>query len=150
MRRTTRSTRATSRLPSPGSAHTTVLEGKRVVLGVSGGIAAYKAIEVCRRLVDAGAHVVPVLTEGALHFVGRTTFDALGSERAWTSLWDEDRPSAIARLIRALHELQIGGVKTTRPLHLALAGDPAVGRADFHTRWLEGWLEANAPKLAAE
>jgi phosphopantothenoylcysteine decarboxylase/phosphopantothenate--cysteine ligase len=69
-----------------------VLEGKRVVLGVSGGIAAYKAIEVCRRLVDAGAHVVPVLTEGAQRFVGRTTFDALGSERAWTSLWDEDRP----------------------------------------------------------
>jgi phosphopantothenoylcysteine decarboxylase/phosphopantothenate--cysteine ligase len=69
-----------------------MLEGKRVVLGVSGGIAAYKAIEVCRRLVDAGAHVIPVLTEGALHFVGRTTFDALGSERAWTSLWDEPHP----------------------------------------------------------
>ncbi|MGH9085736.1 MAG: flavoprotein, partial [Acidimicrobiales bacterium] len=64
-----------------------MLEGTRIVLGVSGGIAAYKAVEVCRRLVDAGAHVVPVLTEGALHFVGRTTFDALGSERAWTSLW---------------------------------------------------------------
>jgi len=68
------------------------LEGTRIVLGVSGGIAAYKAVEVCRRLVDAGAHVTPVLTEGALHFVGKTTFDALGSERAWTSLWDEDRP----------------------------------------------------------
>jgi phosphopantothenoylcysteine decarboxylase/phosphopantothenate--cysteine ligase len=38
------------------------LEGKRIVLGVSGGIAAYKAVEVCRRLVDAGAHVIPVLT----------------------------------------------------------------------------------------
>ncbi len=70
-----------------------MLEGKRIVLGVSGGIAAYKAVEVCRRLVDAGAHVIPVLTDGALHFVGRTTFDALGSERAWTSLWDE--PHAI-------------------------------------------------------
>jgi phosphopantothenoylcysteine decarboxylase / phosphopantothenate---cysteine ligase len=69
-----------------------VLQGRRVVLGVSGGIAAYKAVEVCRRLVDAGAHVVPVLTEGALRFVGRTTFDALGSERAWTSLWDEPHP----------------------------------------------------------
>ena len=69
-----------------------MLEGKRIVLGVSGGIAAYKAIDVCRRLVDAGAHVIPVLTEGALHFVGRTTFDALGSERAWTSLWDEQHP----------------------------------------------------------
>jgi phosphopantothenoylcysteine decarboxylase/phosphopantothenate--cysteine ligase len=69
-----------------------MLEGKRIVLGVSGGIAAYKAIDICRRLVDAGAHVIPVLTEGALHFVGRTTFDALGSERAWTSLWDEQHP----------------------------------------------------------
>ena len=69
-----------------------MLEGKRIVLGVSGGIAAYKAVEVCRRLVDAGAHVIPVLTEGALHFIGRTTFDALGSERAWTSLWDETHP----------------------------------------------------------
>jgi phosphopantothenoylcysteine decarboxylase/phosphopantothenate--cysteine ligase len=69
-----------------------MLEGKRIVLGVSGGIAAYKAVEVCRRLVDAGAHVIPVLTEGALHFVGRTTFDALGSERAWTSLWDDQHP----------------------------------------------------------
>jgi len=69
-----------------------MLEGKRIVLGVSGGIAAYKAVEICRQLVDAGAHVIPVLTEGALRFVGRTTFDALGSERAWTSLWDEPHP----------------------------------------------------------
>jgi len=65
-------------------------------------------------------------------------------------VWDEDRPAAIARLTRALHELEIGGVKTTRSLHLALAADPAVGRAEFHTRWLEGWLESNTAKLAAE
>ena len=39
------------------------LAGKRIVLGVTGGIAAYKAIEVSRRLVDAGAHVVPIMTE---------------------------------------------------------------------------------------
>ena len=69
-----------------------MLEGKRIVLGVSGGIAAYKAVEICRRLVDAGAHVIPVLTEGSLHFVGRTTFDALGSEPAWTSLWEDRHP----------------------------------------------------------
>ena len=68
------------------------LAGRRVVLGVSGGIAAYKAVEVCRRLVDAGAYVIPVLTEGALRFVGRTTFDALGSEKAHSSLWDDDHP----------------------------------------------------------
>ena len=47
-----------------------VAQGHRIVLGVSGGIAAYKAVEVCRRLVDAGAHVAPVLTDGATRFVG--------------------------------------------------------------------------------
>ena len=66
--------------------------GKRIVLGVSGGIAAYKAVEVCRRLVDSGAHVVPVLTKGATRFVGRATFDALASEPVQTSLFDEDDP----------------------------------------------------------
>ncbi|MBK5289890.1 MAG: bifunctional phosphopantothenoylcysteine decarboxylase/phosphopantothenate--cysteine ligase CoaBC [Acidimicrobiia bacterium] len=64
-----------------------VWRGRRVVLGVSGGIAAYKAIELCRRLVDDGAHVIPVLTEDALRFVGELTFSALASERARTSLF---------------------------------------------------------------
>ncbi len=59
-----------------------------VVLGVSAGIAAYKAVEVCRGLVDAGIHVAPVLTERATRFVGTVTFDALASEPAQTSLWD--------------------------------------------------------------
>ena len=74
------------------------LAGRRIVLGVTGGIAAYKAVEVCRRLVDAGAHVAPVMTEGALHFVGRATFDALGSEPVQTSLWDELHPIPHTRL----------------------------------------------------
>jgi phosphopantothenoylcysteine decarboxylase/phosphopantothenate--cysteine ligase len=65
---------------------------KRVVLGVSGGIAAYKAVEVCRRLVDAGVHVVPVLTAGATRFVGATTFSALASEPVQDSLWDGSIP----------------------------------------------------------
>jgi phosphopantothenoylcysteine decarboxylase/phosphopantothenate--cysteine ligase len=64
-----------------------VLAGRRIVLGVSGGIAAYKAVEVCRRLVDAGAHVAPVLTEDATRFVGALTFSALASEPARTSLF---------------------------------------------------------------
>ncbi len=63
-----------------------------VVLGVSAGIAGYKAVEVCRRLVDAGVHVAPVLTESATRFVGRVTFDALASEPAQMSLWDERSP----------------------------------------------------------
>ena len=69
-----------------------MLAGKRIVLGVTGGIAAYKAVEVCRRLVDAGAHVIPVMTEGAEHFIGRTTLSALASEPVQTSLWDEASP----------------------------------------------------------
>ena len=67
------------------------LAGSRIVLGVTGGIAAYKAVEVCRRLVDAGACVVPVLTAGARRMVGETTFSALASEPARTSLWDDPR-----------------------------------------------------------
>lgn len=65
------------------------LSGRRVVLGVTGGIAAYKAVEVCRRLVDAGAHVTPILTDGALEMVGATTFSALASEPARTSLFHD-------------------------------------------------------------
>ena len=68
------------------------LAGKRIVVGVCGGIAAYKAVEVIRRLVDAGAHVIPVMTKGAEHFIGRTTLSALSSEPVQTSLWDEASP----------------------------------------------------------
>ncbi len=66
----------------------TPLAGARIVLGVSGGIAAYKSVEVCRRLIDAGAHVTPVMTEGATHFLGPTTLTALASEPVRTSLWE--------------------------------------------------------------
>jgi len=75
-----------------------MLAGRTIVLGVSGGIAAYKAIEVCRRLVDAGAHVAPVMTRGATRFVGETTFSALASEPVQTSLWDERDPIPHTRL----------------------------------------------------
>ena len=60
----------------------------------------------------------------------------------------ETREAAIMRLVRALNELKIGGLKTTKPLFLALAADPAVRAGDVHTRWLEGWLVENAAALA--
>jgi phosphopantothenoylcysteine decarboxylase/phosphopantothenate--cysteine ligase len=69
-----------------------------VVLGVSGGIAAYKAVEVCRRLVDAGAHVQPVMTRGATRFIGEVTLSALASEPVRISLWDEPEPIPHTRL----------------------------------------------------
>jgi len=74
------------------------LAGCRIVLGVTGGVAAYKAVEVCRRLIDAGAYVAPVMTDGAMRFVGRATFDALASEPVQTSLWDEPHPIPHTRL----------------------------------------------------
>jgi phosphopantothenoylcysteine decarboxylase/phosphopantothenate--cysteine ligase len=75
-----------------------MLAGRTVVLGVTGGIAAYKAVEVCRRLVDAGAHVAPVLTEGATRFIGATTFSALASEPVQSSIFDERDPIPHTRL----------------------------------------------------
>ena len=63
-------------------------------------------------------------------------------------VWDEDRSHALARLARALGELEIGGVATTRALHLALAADADVRAARYHTTWLERWLEENAARLA--
>jgi phosphopantothenoylcysteine decarboxylase/phosphopantothenate--cysteine ligase len=69
-----------------------------VVLGVSGGIAAYKAVEVCRRLVDAGIHVAPILTDDAQRFVGALTFSALASEPALTSLFGGPEPIPHTRL----------------------------------------------------
>ena len=68
------------------------LAGATVVLGVSGGIAAYKAVELCRRLVDAGCHVLPVLTANATRFVGEATFSALGSEPARVEMFADDAP----------------------------------------------------------
>jgi len=65
---------------------------------VCGGIAAYKAVEVCRRLVDAGAHVTPVLTDDATRFVGAVTFSAVASEPVQQSLWEEASPIPHTRL----------------------------------------------------
>jgi phosphopantothenoylcysteine decarboxylase/phosphopantothenate--cysteine ligase len=59
---------------------------------VSGGIAAYKAAELCRLLVDAGAFVSPVLTDDAQRFIGAVTLSAVASEPARTSLWDAPEP----------------------------------------------------------
>ena len=74
------------------------LHGRRIVLGVSGGIAAYKAVDVCRRMVDAGAHVSVIMTEDAHRFVGPVTFSALSSEKVHTSLWDDDSSIPHTRL----------------------------------------------------
>ena len=69
-----------------------MISGKKVVLGITGGIAAYKSVEVVRRLVESGAHVAPIMTSGAKRFIGEVTLSALSSEPVKSSLWDEDDP----------------------------------------------------------
>lgn len=54
-----------------------LLSGREILLGVSGGVAAYKAAELTSRLVQSGAKVSVVLTDAAQHFIGATTFEAL-------------------------------------------------------------------------
>ena len=60
---------------------------RRVVLGVSGGIAAYKAAEVARGLANAGAEVQAVLTRGAREFVSPMTFAVLSGREVHTEVW---------------------------------------------------------------
>lgn len=101
-----------------------MISGSNIVVGVSGGIAAYKAVEVIRRLVDAGAHVAPIMTEGASHFIGETTLSALSSERVQTSLWDESSPIPHTRLG------QRADLIVVVPATARLLSDYASGRSD--------------------
>jgi phosphopantothenoylcysteine decarboxylase / phosphopantothenate---cysteine ligase len=64
------------------------LAGKHIVLGLSGGVAAYKAAEFCRGLVKAGATVQVVMTEAAEHFITPVTMQALSGRPVYTSQWD--------------------------------------------------------------
>lgn len=77
---------------------TSPLAGLRVLLGVSGGIAAYKGAETVRRLRDAGAEVRVVLTANAARFVTPLTFQALSGQPVRTSLWDESAEAAMGHL----------------------------------------------------
>lgn len=74
------------------------LQNRRIVLGVTGGVAAYKAAELVRLLVKAGATVDVVLTESASHFVGAATLQALSNRPVRTSLWDDTISNAMAHI----------------------------------------------------
>jgi len=71
----------------------TVLTNARVVLGVTGGIAAYKAADLASKLTQAGALVDVILTEAARAFVGAATFEALTQRPVYTSVFSHWRPS---------------------------------------------------------
>ena len=74
------------------------LAGKHIVLGLSGGIAAFKTAELCRALVKAGVTVQVVMTEAAEHFIGAVTMQALSNRSVYTSQWDQREPNAMAHI----------------------------------------------------
>ena len=64
------------------------LSGKKIVLGLSGGVACYKAAELCRALTREGASVQVVMTDAATHFITAVTMQALSGKPVYTSQWD--------------------------------------------------------------
>jgi phosphopantothenoylcysteine decarboxylase/phosphopantothenate--cysteine ligase len=83
------------------------LRGRRILLGVTGGIAAYKACYLTRLLTQAGATVQVVMTPSATRFVGPDTFAALSGRRAYTELWDE--PGSVLH-VRLAHQADVAVV----------------------------------------
>lgn len=74
------------------------MRGKHVILGVSGGIAAYKSAELVRRLVERGAEVQVVMTAAAREFIAPLTFQALSGRAVRESLWDPAAESAMGHI----------------------------------------------------
>ncbi len=74
------------------------LNGKHIVLGLTGGIACYKAAELCRALVKAGASVQVVMTEAAGHFITPVTMQALSNRPVYDSQWDAREPNNMAHI----------------------------------------------------
>lgn len=74
------------------------LHNKRIILGLSGGIAAYKAAELCRLLIKAGAEVRVVMTQGAQAFITPLTLQALSGQRVHTDLLDAQAEAAMGHI----------------------------------------------------
>ena len=79
------------------------LAGKRLVLGLAGGVACYKAAELLRLLVKAGARVQVVMTDAAQQFITPVTMQALSGEPVLTSQWDVREPNAMAHINLTRH-----------------------------------------------
>jgi len=74
------------------------LSNKQIILGVTGGIAAYKAAELCRLLIKAGADVRVVMTPSAAEFITSLTFQALSGNRVHIELLDEEAEAAMGHI----------------------------------------------------
>jgi phosphopantothenoylcysteine decarboxylase/phosphopantothenate--cysteine ligase len=76
------------------------VNGRRLLLGVCGGIAAYKAAALASRLVQRGVELDVILTAEAQHFIGTATFAALARRRVWTSMWERTEEIPHIALVR--------------------------------------------------
>ncbi|MCB1908923.1 MAG: bifunctional phosphopantothenoylcysteine decarboxylase/phosphopantothenate--cysteine ligase CoaBC [Rhodocyclaceae bacterium] len=74
------------------------LQGRKFILGITGGVAAYKSAELLRLLVKAGAEVQVVLTEAGARFVTAVTYQALSGRPVWTDLWDPRADNNMAHI----------------------------------------------------
>src|ERR1700687_5329456 len=74
------------------------MQGKRILLGVTGGIAAYKSADLVRRLLERGAQVQVVMTAAAREFVTPTTFQAVSGRTVRTDLWDTEAEAAMGHI----------------------------------------------------
>lgn len=99
----------------------TTLAGKKIILGVSGGIAAYKSAELVRLLTKAGADVHVVLTDSGARFVTAVTFQALSGNPVWQDQWDARMPNNMAHinLTRDAHAILIAPASTNLIARLA-------------------------------
>ena len=102
------------------------LSGRHFVLGLTGGVAAYKAAEFCRLLGKAGATVQVVMTEGACRFITPATLQALSGRPVYTSQWDarDDKHMAHIRLSREADAIVVA------PASADFIAQLAQGRAD--------------------
>ncbi|MEJ6665983.1 MAG: flavoprotein, partial [Alcaligenes aquatilis] len=75
-----------------------MLSNKKLVFGITGGIAAYKAAELVRRLAERGFDVHVVMTEAACGFITPATLQALSGNPVYTDMWDARIPNAMAHI----------------------------------------------------
>ena len=104
-------------------AYPPALQGKHIVLGLTGGVACYKAAELTRELVKAGATVQVVMTEAAEHFITAVTLQALSGRPVFTSQWDARQPNNMPH------------IDLTREAHAVLV---APASADFIAKLAQG------------
>jgi len=102
------------------------MRDKHILLGVTGGIAAYKSAELVRRLVERGAQVQVVMTAAAREFIGATTFQALSGRPVRESLWDSAAEAAMGHIELA----RWADVVIVAPASADFMARLTVGRAD--------------------